>query len=209
MPLLTEIKQEPYLSVVVWRIADTEVFSPDLLSSDDLKMLGEITSPLKKSQFLASRHVLINLLNCGSISYNSNGKPFATNKHISNSHSGNFIAAIGSDEGSVGVDIQVYTSKIEKIKSRFLSEAEDFYSQSVKTLTLAWSLKESLYKIRGTPEIFFKEHIRLGVPQKTAKGEYLVNCEVLHKKYKTTYLMKALVENDYCLAFGPVPAVEL
>jgi 4'-phosphopantetheinyl transferase len=204
LPLLTEIIQEPCLSIYVWQLDSSEKLDALAESSSDKKLLNDIHVEWKKNQFVASRHLLYKFLNAGEISYNANGKPYAENLFISNSHSHEYVAVIGSKSHPVGIDIQKYDGKVERIKSKFLHEKESVFEQNIAWLTMAWSLKESVYKINGSPSVFFKEHIRLRTINQVGSKEFFVEVDILLEEYKSTYVMKAYLEKDYCLAFGPV-----
>jgi phosphopantetheinyl transferase len=114
-------------------------------------------------------------------------KPFLQNEeyHFSISHCGNYAAAIVSSINRVGVDIELITPKVEKIKHKFLSEEEwkrasrGFHSRlltpdselqtlntqlptpSSRLLTTLWSCKEAIFKWYGNGEVDFKKHMQL------------------------------------------------
>ena len=76
-----------------------------------------------------------------------------------------------SSENRVGVDVEGISSKVEKVKHKFLSIAEQEMLQALlqdnllhhdtKFLTLAWSIKESLFKWYGIGEMDFIEHMHI------------------------------------------------
>ncbi|MFN3917543.1 MAG: hypothetical protein ACK4K0_07350 [Flavobacteriales bacterium] len=170
----------------------------------DKKLLNQIHIEWKRNQFIASRHLLYNYLNVEDIYYSENGKPYSKGLFISNSHSHEYVAVIGSKSHLVGIDIQKYDNKVERIKSKFLHEEEAIFEKNIEWLSMAWGLKESIYKINGSPSVFFKEHIRLKSVSEVSPKKFLIEADILLKEYKSTYVMKAYMEEDYCLAFGPV-----
>ena len=64
---------------------------------------------------------------------------------------------------SVGIDVEVITPKIEKVKNRFLStnEINMLPAPDPAYLTLCWSCKEAVYKWYGKGQLSFKNHILL------------------------------------------------
>ena len=55
------------------------------------------------------------------------------------------------DEKNCGIDIEKIDGKIEKIKSKFLSDEElKITKNDIIELTKYWSIKESTYKLKGS-----------------------------------------------------------
>lgn len=78
---------------------------------------------------------------------NENGIPMET--EISISHSARSVAVAAACR-RIGVDIECMSSKIDRVASKFLSEAESrFIDTSAKRL-VAWTVKEAVYKAAAT-----------------------------------------------------------
>ena len=92
-------------------------------------------------------------------------KPFLEDEayHFSISHCGDYAAVIVSKIKRVGIDIEIATEKVERIKHKFLSTAEikmiNSNSPFIHQLTLLWSCKETVFKWYGLGEVDFKDHI--------------------------------------------------
>jgi phosphopantetheinyl transferase len=107
-------------------------------------------------------------------------KPFLRNEqfHFSISHCGNFAAAIVSTNNRVGVDIELITPRVDKIKHKFLHPAElidwkiDQLSDKkrIETLTLLWSCKEAMFKWWGRGDVDFSEVMRIDASDISSKG---------------------------------------
>jgi phosphopantetheinyl transferase len=104
-------------------------------------------------------------------------KPFLPDEqyHFSISHCGDYAAAIVSKDKRVGIDIELNTEKIEKLKHKFLSEKEQTLiagsslaihdlpagRQGSRLPTLFWSAKEAVFKWYGDGGVDFRKDIRL------------------------------------------------
>ena len=85
-----------------------------------------------------------------------------SNFHISLSHSFPYVAAVISQQKSVGIDLERYGRNVEKIGPRFLASKEwDLWKDSHADLTRAWACKEAIYKAMGVPGLSFQQDIRL------------------------------------------------
>jgi phosphopantetheinyl transferase len=170
----------------IWKIEETEEF---FISNVPLQ--NEVTHPHKRLQHLAGRFLLQFLLPdfpYELIRIASTRKPFLPNEqyHFSISHCGDYAAAIVSSNQRVGIDIEIPTAKIERIKEKFLNEKEFkifniqysmFNSQlptpDSKLTTLLWSAKESVFKWYGHGKVDFRQHIQL---EQQYEGFETINC---------------------------------
>jgi phosphopantetheinyl transferase len=86
---------------------------------------------------------------------------------------------IVSKEHRVGIDIEIITPKVEKIKHKFLNEDEldniQHSTLNTQHLTLLWCCKEAVFKWYGTAGVDFKEDIHLKPFEINAEG--IINCE--------------------------------
>jgi hypothetical protein len=82
------------------------------------------------------------------LSYNSNGKPFLENGgFLSISHSKSIIGIAWSFDYNIGLDIEEINDRIQKVESRFISDVEMKFAQSLEDKTRVWTIKEALIKI--------------------------------------------------------------
>jgi len=108
----------------IWKIEETEEF---FLSNVPLQK--EVTHPHKRLQHLAGRFLLQFLFPdfpYELIQIADTRKPYLPDEqyHFSISHCGDYAAAIVSSNQRVGIDIEIPSGKVEKIKNKFLSPAE-------------------------------------------------------------------------------------
>jgi phosphopantetheinyl transferase len=170
MPLFFVLDIDHCTRLAVWKIEEEEAFF-----SGKVPLQRTITHPHKRLQHLAGRYLLrllFPLFPLELIKIADTRKPFLENEafHFSISHCADFAAAIVSKEKRVGVDVEVVTPKIEKIKHRFSTAAEIALLESQFTsnnsllvpkeqLTFLWSCKEAVFKWYGNGGVDFREDI--------------------------------------------------
>ena len=171
MPMVYQQNINPYTRLGVWHITESESFF-----IQQVPVQRNITHPHKRLQHLAGRFLLKELFPnfpYELIRIADTRKPFLENEayHFSISHCGDYAAVMVSSENRVGVDVEGISSKVGKVKHKFLSAAEQQMLQALvqgnlldhhtKYLTLAWSIKESLFKWYGVGEMDFIEHMHI------------------------------------------------
>lgn len=93
------------------------------------------------------------------------GQPFVAGQPalgVSLSHSGEWVAALLTAHGRVGIDVEQVRPKARQLARKFLSDKEldDAGLNDVKH-SLYWSAKETLYKLHARRRLLFKEHLLL------------------------------------------------
>jgi phosphopantetheinyl transferase len=180
MPLIYHNQINAATKIGVWHITEAENFFLQKVS-----LQRSITHPHKRLQHLAGRHLLLDLFPnfpLPLIQIADTRKPFLADEafHFSISHCGDYAAAIVSTQNRVGVDIEIPHSKVERIQHKFLTEKEKSILDSVNAddyniLTMAWSIKEALFKWQGIGEVDFKKHMQIEAINKTSTG-FVANC---------------------------------
>ena len=205
MPLFYEHIND-VVKIAIWHIVEEKNFF-----LNKVPLPREITHPHKQLQHLAGRYLLQYLypdFPYELIAIADTRKPFLPNEayHFSISHCGDYAAAIVCKSNRVGIDIELITNKVEKIKHKFLNEEEMAHVESqvsnVKYLTLLWCCKEAIFKWYGRGEVDFKKHIHL----KTSnfKNGGLIKGEFL-KEEKTTLTIQYKFFNNFCLSWIATP----
>ena len=157
MPLFYQHNINDTAKLAVWYISESEEF---FLKKVPLQK--EITHPHKRLQHLAGRY-LLEILEPGFpfhlIEIACSKKPLLSNSefHFSVSHCGDYAAAIISKNKLVGIDVELITPKIERVKNKFLSkiELDILPGNSINFLTLFWSAKEAMFKWYGNGKVDF------------------------------------------------------
>ena len=149
------LKKEKNCSIGVWEISD---------SINELKVLSEkvkfnqIKSENRKLEILAVKALLKEMCGNAKLNYNKYGAPILdNNKKISISHSKQLVAIIVSELKS-GIDIEINSERVLKVKNKFLSSSDNI-DESQEDLTIAWSTKECIFKWHQKGNINFKDDI--------------------------------------------------
>lgn len=203
MPLVYQQNINDNTKIAVWHIAEDEDFF-----LNKVPLQREISHWHKRLQHLAGRLLLTKLFPdfpLSLIKIADSKKPFLQNEpfHFSISHCGDYAAAIVSKTFRVGVDVELITDKIQNLQSKFMFAQELTMLQQQcsmglsQSLTLYWSVKETVFKWWGLGKIDFKKDIQLYfIEGDPTYG--IVNC-----KFRTTHLLTInyLLLNDNYLTW--------
>jgi len=169
-----DINQDTRLAV--WEIRESESFFLEKVS-----LKREITHPHKRLQHLAGRYLLVYLFPdfpSELIEIADTRKPFLPDEqyHFSISHCGDFAAAIVSKTERVGIDVELLTPRVEKIKHKFLHTEElamvdHTLVDRIQLLTLLWSAKEAMFKWWARGDVDFSEVLRVWNMPITLEGK--------------------------------------
>ncbi len=166
MPLFYQQNINETTKLGIWKIEETEAFF-----LTQVPLSKPITHSRKRLQHLAGRYLLPLLypdFPYSEIEIADTRKPFLPDEqyHFSISHCMDYATAIVSTGERVGVDVELITPRIEKIKHKFLHTDElEFVNaqstpQQTKLLTILWSAKEAMYKWYGSGKVDFSEMMR-------------------------------------------------
>ncbi|RYZ23766.1 MAG: 4'-phosphopantetheinyl transferase superfamily protein [Chitinophagaceae bacterium] len=166
MPLFYQHEIDSETRLAVWRITESEAFF-------DVPLQREITHPHKRLQHLAGRYLLRLLFPdfpLALIRIADTRKPFLENEdfHFSISHCAEYAAAIVSRRRRVGIDVELPSEKVLRIRHKFLSAEEDARLAGLDNpigaqtaATLIWSVKEAGFKWYGLGSVDFREDMPL------------------------------------------------
>lgn len=187
MPIFFQQEIDDRTRLAIWKIEEEEAFF-------NVPLQREITHPHKRQQHLAGRYLLRFLFPdfpLELIRIADTRKPYLEDEayHFSISHCSDYAAVIVSQNKRVGLDIEVPSPKVEKIKHKFLHEDElamldgqwvmgngpapKHRQEKVNgqdnaqprspnpKLTLLWSAKEAVFKWWSYGNVDFSEMIRL------------------------------------------------
>jgi phosphopantetheinyl transferase len=190
MPLIYHNQINSATKIGVWHITEAENFFLQKVS-----LQRSITHPHKRLQHLAGRHLLLDLFPdfpIPLIQIADTRKPFLADEafHFSISHCGDYAAAIVSTQNRVGVDIEIPHPKIERIQHKFITVQENELLATIdgngyNLLTMAWSIKEAMFKWQGIGEVDFKKHMQIMAVNKS-ENRFIADC--IFKKEKTIHL---------------------
>ena len=202
MPLFYEHVNDG-AKIAIWHIAEEKKFY-----LEKVPLQKQITHPHKQLQHLAGRYLLQHLYKnfpYHLIEIADTRKPFLPNEeyHFSISHCGDYAAVIVSKDHRVGIDIELITLKVEKIKHKFLNKAElsniEHSTLNTQHLTLLWCCKEAVFKWHGSGGVDFKDDINLQ-PSTLNADEGIINCEFI-KEGRVPLKIQYKYFDGLCLAW--------
>ena len=204
MPLVYQQNINDSAKIGVWHITEPESFF-----SEQITIQKEINHPHKRLQHLAGRFILMALddkFPVDLIRIAETKRPFLENDlyHFSVSHSGDYAAAIISKTNRVGVDVELPNPKIGIIKNKFITEKEvQLFSTLTlsfeQQLTLAWSIKESMFKWYAEDGIDFKKHLCIENVI-VSNNEFRFDC-IVKKGIAQKVIVSAIEINDSFLTW--------
>lgn len=223
MPFIKLDSGIPEVLLGSWHVQESEIFflTRVKLYENEWKRLSSISHPHKRLEYLSSRlcmkellkianHMRVESLN------NANGQPYLSDHshYISYTHSGDYSAVIASPLFEVGIDIESLTRK-RNLNTRFLFLNEEEIASfdrdpSFERFILAWSAKETLYKIFGQRGISFKHNIHLQLDDAEAVPNGIVTGIVHTPDTTRTYEIHFQFHPEFILTYtvGPQPLLQ-
>jgi len=164
MPIFFQQDIDEGTRLAIWKIEEGESF---FLSTVPLHQA--ISHPHKRLQHLAGRYLLRYLFPSFPlelIRIADTRKPFLEDEafHFSISHCGDFAAVLVSRTHRVGVDIELVSSKTERVRHKFMTKEEGDLLAGLApeaAATLLWSVKEAVFKWYGAGGMDFRGHMEL------------------------------------------------
>ena len=151
------------VKLVVEAVPPVYLCCDTLITASDVASASRFQNDKRRREHLAWRRVVRNELGRGVvIDYNEVGAPVVDtpNTHISVAHGGERVAVAIADE-PVGVDIESLDRNYERVKSRFMSPAEEALSDMEEWPAMVWTAKEAIYKLYGKREVDLTEDIHI------------------------------------------------
>jgi len=168
-----------------------------IFSFEEKQKFDSFQSDKRRREFYFTRLLLKSFGIDITIQYRSSGKPIINEGHISISHSRNTVIIGFSKDHFIGVDIEYFTQKIQRIKFKFLStiEKEIFDIEDINILTLIWSVKEAIYKMEDIEGLMFKENILIQSIEERGEVKVIKNNQEHH------YQFDFMTFDDYVITF--------
>lgn len=195
MPLHSSQRLSPTAILGLWHLTETlaELW-PSLPQAEAYQARMPATADAtRQAQWLAGRVLIHRLLEellpqpTADLLVNNDatGRPWlagdATGLAVSLSHSSIWVAAMLTQGGRAGVDVEIIRDKAQRIAGKFLAPDEWTTAQAATHdtpgveahthYTLLWSAKETLYKLAAKPGIIFKKQLLLSAFAPQAAGE--------------------------------------
>ena len=207
MPIYRTYKQGN-LTVGVWKVDETVEQLRSMFHQFSIyeEAFARFSSEKRKQEWLAVRVLLKEL--CGEekkIAYLPSGKPYLEDgsMHVSFSHTHGYVAVALHPFVEVGIDIEQYGTRVQRVSSRFIREDERVSVEAgdeVYTLLLHWSAKETMFKLMEDEAVDFIKHLRIlpFEPQKSGTFEAYEKRSGQDRKFLIHYD----THPDYVLTFA-------
>ena len=157
------------LTVGVWKVDETVEQLRSMFHHFSIyeEAFSRFSSEKRQQEWLAVRVLLKEL--CGEekeIVYHPSGKPYLKDRSacISFSHTHGYVAVALHPCAEVGVDIEQYGTRVQRVASRFIREDEQVSVEAgdeVYALLLHWSAKETMFKLMEEEAVDFIGHLRI------------------------------------------------
>lgn len=165
----------------------------------DLSCIKGIVSRKRRRERLATSAILRHdyHIDPSLLTRDSDGRPHLSGpSYISISHSKDYVAVVVSHR-PIATDIEVRSERPWKIRHRVLSNDEQQFVQTPDKALIAWSVKETVYKLIGKSVYNYREAIRIhqmsdahrGNLQVTAGGKEITVSYHLTAEYVITVAM--------------------
>ena len=168
------------LRVGVWKVDETVEQLRSMFHHFSIyeEPFSRFSSEKRQQEWLAIRVLLKEL--CGEekeIMYHPSGKPYLKDGSacISFSHTHGYVAVALHPFSEVGVDIEQYGTRVQRVASRFIREDEMVSIKAgdeVYALLLHWSAKETMYKLMEDEAVDFIDHLHIHTFVPQASGSF-------------------------------------
>lgn len=173
MPLFLNEEIFPDVRLGIWAISEPSddfwALSPYVESSRS-EFNALYKSEQRKCEVLAVRLLIKEIIGDNvQLLHQDNGMPYlSSGMNISISHTRGFAVIIVSHSKQVSVDIEYFSNRIERIRSKFMRDDENASSQ-VKLL-MHWCAKETMYKLFPEDNLTFNKMQLLSVDGNDSTG---------------------------------------
>lgn len=196
------------LVVGVWRVDETIEQLRSMFHQFSIyeESLMRFSAEKRKLEWLAVRVLLKEL--CGEekkIAYLPSGKPYLEDgtAFVSFSHTQGYVAVALHPSAEVGVDIEQYGTKVQRVASRFIREDERVSIEAgdeIYGLLLHWSAKETMFKLMADEAVDFIDHLHI-LPFRPQESGTFQACEYRSGQGKR-FLIHYDTHPDYVLTFA-------
>ncbi|KEO74828.1 4'-phosphopantetheinyl transferase family protein [Anditalea andensis] len=179
----------------------------DFLSFREKLSYANISHADKKQEWKGARLAIKEALDCISLPYpgffkDEHGKSHSMNDYgyVSLTHTLGLAAAIFHRDMPVGIDLDFVRDKVIRLGPKFLDPAEiEFLNNDHLLYTIAWSVKESIFKCQGKKGISLRQNILL---QPFTKDDHVVHGKIYGSEHiDHHYQVQVEVENDVVLSY--------
>ncbi|NHE57772.1 4'-phosphopantetheinyl transferase family protein [Cyclobacterium plantarum] len=200
-------KISPLSAFAINNIHESENSPMDFLSFREKLSLANIGHPQKRKEWKGARLAIKSALDHIQLPYpgfykDAHGKSHTMDGYgyVSLTHHGDYSGAIFHKEMPVGIDLEKVRDKTVTLAPKYLDTKEmDFLNKDPYMHTMAWSVKETIFKCQGRKGISLRQNILL--------QPFSCTDEVIKGKIHGTdfadhhYAVKVITENDMILTY--------
>jgi 4'-phosphopantetheinyl transferase EntD len=170
MPLVKLIKLDNGGLIGIWHQSELleELEAAYSFTGDEKEAYQVLRLAKRRGEWLALRLCLSSVLASGGHPYkpvwkSPENKPYVPGEsyELSFSHCDDYAAVYWHPGIAVGIDIERKDRQVERIAPKFLSDKELELFAGNDLQLLAWSFKETLYKVFSRKQLDFKKHLLL------------------------------------------------
>lgn len=206
MPLLLH-RQTDHYQWAVWKIEETEdeliAFLP--LPDKYCTQIKKFKSSSRRLEWLTIRVLLHQLTGKDiDIEYQKNGKPFlADNKtHISISHTKGYATLILSTQYEVGIDIEQFDRRVEKVTSHYMHADEipqAYQGDKIWSLLLHWCAKETMFKCLNQENVDIVHELHIYPFDVKSEGNF--QAQEFRTPQREKFIINYLLHPDFILTY--------
>lgn len=159
----------------------------------------------RQLEFLAARVAFQQLVGTHeTITYTAEGKPLckSNNYQLSITHTQKWVAVLIHPTLEVGIDIEAPSDRFAKLYTRFLTpnEQQNLVDLSdLRRVQLAWSAKETLYKIIGMDAVDFATQLEIHNFELATQGQFKGSHVPTGYNFILNYIIYEHFNLVYCL----------
>lgn len=200
-------KINPLSAFAINNIHESNHLPIDFLSFREKLSLATISHPKKRMEWKGARLAIKAALECIQLPYpgfykDSHGKSHAMDGvgFVSLTHHGDLAAAIYHKEMPVGIDLERVREKTVPLGPKYLDPEEmDFLGNDPFLYSLAWSVKESIFKCQGRKGISLRKNILL---QPFTSTDRVIKGRIYGTDFADHhYTVQVISENDVILTY--------
>ena len=190
----------------VWQIAEPVDELLSLCNPHDQsdQVYQRFTFDKRKTEWLATRALLKQMIGPGfEISYTPSGKPLVHHpvyKHISISHSRDFVVVYIHRDHAVGIDVESMNRNYATITKKYLSESElGDVKENILHQCLYWCAKEAIFKLVEDEGIDFRKQIEVTAfdPLKT-----YMTAKYISEDEETVFRLHYDIFHEHCMVWA-------
>ena len=198
MALINIRELQPGVQMGLWQITESvDDFYADypFLQKYKTALTEKYRNDGRKLEFLAIHALLHEMVGDGKIDHLPSGKPILKGWHVSLSHTKGFAALILSRTHEVGVDIEYYSDRVERIVSKFMRKDEK--ASNLDELLVHWCSKETVYKLFSEDNL---EYSQMRVKPFSSMSDW--GCMVENLKAKKTVWVDFELTMEFVLTYA-------